>query len=149
VGEGQQENVSRWKHIANEIDPLFHSTKVRGFVNALQDAGCSNESILQHCRGSGMHVRGCFLVDLLLQKSRKVRRMKTYAWNVLAAFAEIAGCFAFWVWLRRAKHGLQFRLRRGQQQLSAVSQRSYGGYADPSVPSSCSNSQQSLWEMYD
>jgi small multidrug resistance family-3 protein len=32
--------------------------------------------------------------------------MKSYAWYVLAAFAEIAGCFAFWVWLRRARSAL-------------------------------------------
>lgn len=29
--------------------------------------------------------------------------MKTYAWYTLAAFAEIGGCYAFWVWLRQAK----------------------------------------------
>lgn len=29
--------------------------------------------------------------------------MKSYAWYVLAALAEIAGCFAFWAWLRQAK----------------------------------------------
>jgi small multidrug resistance family-3 protein len=32
--------------------------------------------------------------------------MNTYAWYVLAALAEIAGCFAFWVWLRQAKNVL-------------------------------------------
>jgi hypothetical protein len=37
-------------------------------ADALQDAGCDNEEILQHCRGSGPHVRGCFLIDLLLGK---------------------------------------------------------------------------------
>jgi small multidrug resistance family-3 protein len=26
--------------------------------------------------------------------------MQTYGWYVLAAFAEIGGCFAFWAWLR-------------------------------------------------
>src|SRR5262245_41110839 len=29
--------------------------------------------------------------------------MRSLAWYVLAAFAEIAGCFAFWAWLRLAK----------------------------------------------
>lgn len=29
--------------------------------------------------------------------------MKSFAWYLLAAFAEISGCFAFWAWLRLAK----------------------------------------------
>jgi small multidrug resistance family-3 protein len=29
--------------------------------------------------------------------------MKSVAWYVLAALAEIGGCFAFWAWLRLAK----------------------------------------------
>ena len=32
--------------------------------------------------------------------------MKTLIWYVLAAFAEIAGCFAFWAWLRLARSRL-------------------------------------------
>ena len=32
-----------------------------------------------------------------------VRRMKTVIVYVLAAFAEIAGCFSFWAWLRPDK----------------------------------------------
>jgi len=32
--------------------------------------------------------------------------MKTYAWYLLAAFAEIGGCYAFWAWLRLAKNSL-------------------------------------------
>jgi hypothetical protein len=35
-------------------------------ADALQDAGCDNAEILDHCRGTGEHVRGCWLVDLLL-----------------------------------------------------------------------------------
>jgi hypothetical protein len=37
-------------------------------ADALQDAGCDNEDILNHCRQAGEHCRGCFVVDLLLQK---------------------------------------------------------------------------------
>jgi len=37
-------------------------------ADALQDAGCDNADILDHCRSGGPHVRGCFVVDLLLGK---------------------------------------------------------------------------------
>ena len=37
-------------------------------ADALQDAGCDNEDILSHCRGDGPHVRGCWVIDLLLGK---------------------------------------------------------------------------------
>jgi hypothetical protein len=35
-------------------------------ANALEEAGCSEEALLTHCRGSGPHVRGCWALDLLL-----------------------------------------------------------------------------------
>jgi len=38
-------------------------------ADALQDAGCDNDDILAHCRGDGPHVRGCWVVDLVLGKS--------------------------------------------------------------------------------
>ncbi len=37
-------------------------------ADALEDAGCDNADILAHCRGGGEHVRGCWVVDLLLGK---------------------------------------------------------------------------------
>jgi hypothetical protein len=37
-------------------------------ADALQDAGCDNEDILDHCRGPGPHVCGCWVVDLVLGK---------------------------------------------------------------------------------
>jgi len=37
-------------------------------ADALQDAGCENADVLGHCRGPGPHVRGCWVVDLLLGK---------------------------------------------------------------------------------
>lgn len=38
-------------------------------ADALQDAGCDNAEILDHCRGPGPHVRGCWVVDSLLGKA--------------------------------------------------------------------------------
>ena len=37
-------------------------------ADALQDAACTNDDILDHCRGPGQHVRGCWVVDLVLGK---------------------------------------------------------------------------------
>jgi hypothetical protein len=38
-------------------------------ADALQDAGCDSDDILNHCRGDGPHVRGCWVCDLVLGKS--------------------------------------------------------------------------------
>ena len=39
-------------------------------ADALQDAGCEDEDILAHCRDpQGTHVRGCWVVDLVLGKA--------------------------------------------------------------------------------
>src|SRR5262245_1248022 len=37
-------------------------------ADALEDAGCDNADILAHLRGPGPHVRGCWVLDLLLGK---------------------------------------------------------------------------------
>jgi hypothetical protein len=37
-------------------------------ADALQDAGCDSKDILSHCRGPAPHVRGCWLVDLVVAK---------------------------------------------------------------------------------
>jgi hypothetical protein len=36
--------------------------------DALMDAGCDNNAILDHCRSAGSHVRGCWVVDLVLNR---------------------------------------------------------------------------------
>jgi hypothetical protein len=36
-------------------------------ADALEEAGCTNADILSHCRNPGPHVRGCWVVDLLLR----------------------------------------------------------------------------------
>ena len=37
-------------------------------ADALEEAGCDHAEMLTHCRGSGPHVRGCWVVDLVLGK---------------------------------------------------------------------------------
>jgi hypothetical protein len=37
-------------------------------ADALMDAGCGDEQVLSHCRSEGPHVRGCWVVDLVLGK---------------------------------------------------------------------------------
>jgi hypothetical protein len=39
-------------------------------ADALQDARCEDEQLLGHCRDPGPHVRGCWVVDLILSKDR-------------------------------------------------------------------------------
>ena len=38
-------------------------------ADALEEAGCTHPDILAHCRGDGPHVRGCWVVDLVLDKA--------------------------------------------------------------------------------
>jgi hypothetical protein len=37
-------------------------------ADALQDSGCDSEDILNHCRQPGEHVKGCWVIDHLLEK---------------------------------------------------------------------------------
>ncbi len=37
--------------------------------DALLDAGCDNEELIAHCRSPGPHVRGCWAIDQILEKT--------------------------------------------------------------------------------
>jgi hypothetical protein len=37
-------------------------------ADTLEDAGCTSADVLGHCRDGGEHVRGCWVLDLLLNK---------------------------------------------------------------------------------
>jgi hypothetical protein len=37
-------------------------------ADAFEEAGCTNAGILNHCRLPGEHVRGCWVIDLILGK---------------------------------------------------------------------------------
>ena len=62
-----------WNHgtvpaIAHRMyeERAFHDLPI--LADALEDAGCTDADILAHCRQPGEHVRGCWVVDLLLGK---------------------------------------------------------------------------------
>lgn len=48
-------------------DGTFDLLPVLG--DALEDAGCADAALLDHLRGTGPHVRGCWALDLILGKS--------------------------------------------------------------------------------
>jgi hypothetical protein len=49
---------------------LLDANHLAVLADALADAGCTDPAILRHLRDSGEHMRGCWLVDLLLAKDR-------------------------------------------------------------------------------
>jgi hypothetical protein len=63
----------RWR-TSNVIDLARTIYEERTFerlpilADALMDACCAEEQILSHCRSEGPHVRGCWVVDLVLGK---------------------------------------------------------------------------------
>lgn len=48
-------------------DRAFDSLPI--LADTLEEAGCTNADILNHCRQPRQHVRGCWLVDLILGKT--------------------------------------------------------------------------------
>ncbi len=38
-------------------------------ADALQDAGCEDAAVLEHCQGTGPNARGCWVVDMVLGKN--------------------------------------------------------------------------------
>jgi hypothetical protein len=61
-------NDSTVRRIAQAIYDERAFDRLPILADALEDAGCDNADILTHCRGDGPHVRGCWVVDLLLGK---------------------------------------------------------------------------------
>lgn len=62
-------NANAVCHIAQAIydEKAFDGMPI--LADALEDGGCDNTDILTHCRSEEPHVRGCWVVDLLLGKS--------------------------------------------------------------------------------
>lgn len=55
--------------IAKEIYDSRNFQKIRILYDALLDAGCDQESLLEHCRQEGPHYLGCWALDLILIKA--------------------------------------------------------------------------------
>ena len=54
--------------LAQAIYDIRAFERMPELADALEEAGCTNTYILNHCRGEGPHVRGCWVVDLILGK---------------------------------------------------------------------------------
>jgi hypothetical protein len=54
--------------LAQAIHDVRAYDRLPALADALEQAGCRGKEILAHCRGPGPHVRGCWVVDLLLEK---------------------------------------------------------------------------------
>lgn len=52
--------------LARSINALGDFTHLPILADALEDAGCDDAEILDHCRGVRPHVRGCWVIDVLL-----------------------------------------------------------------------------------
>jgi hypothetical protein len=54
------------RHIAETINDEGDFARVPILADALEEAGCTDEHLLGHLRAGGPHVRGCWVVDLLI-----------------------------------------------------------------------------------
>jgi hypothetical protein len=54
--------------MAQEISDDRAYNRMPSLADALEEVGCDNTEILSHFRGSGAHVKGCWVVDALLGK---------------------------------------------------------------------------------
>jgi hypothetical protein len=48
---------------------VFEPDRLAVLADALEEAGCTDATLLDHLRGPGPHVRGCHAVDLLLARN--------------------------------------------------------------------------------
>jgi hypothetical protein len=58
-------------------DTIYHKRRFEELpilADALEEAGCTSAEILNHCRKGGEHVRGCWVVDLVLGKQKHPKR---------------------------------------------------------------------------
>jgi hypothetical protein len=61
-------NNATIRKLARSIYDERRFTDLPILADALEEAGCTDNAILKHCRNGGEHVRGCWVLDLLLGK---------------------------------------------------------------------------------
>jgi hypothetical protein len=71
--KGKGKAVSRWltPTVLNIAQAAYDSSDFGNLpilADALEDVGCDEEELLKHLRGGTRHVRGCWVLDLLLGK---------------------------------------------------------------------------------
>lgn len=54
--------------LADDIYRNRAFVQMSALAEELEKAGCDNEEILSHCRGQATHVRGCWVLDMVLGK---------------------------------------------------------------------------------
>lgn len=64
---------TRWRtanvmQICEQIYAESSFDRLPSLADALAEAGCTDTRMLSHCRSAGPHVKGCWVVDLLLDK---------------------------------------------------------------------------------
>jgi hypothetical protein len=65
---------SRWRtsvalSLAREMYEERDFRRLPLLADALMEAGCNDEQVVSHCKLSGMHVRGCWVLDFVLGKA--------------------------------------------------------------------------------
>ena len=57
--------------MAGAIDATGYFDRLPILADALEEAGCTSEVVLRHCRDEPTHVRGCWVIDNLLGNAAK------------------------------------------------------------------------------
>ena len=68
IGDPQTRDSRTVVQLAQAIYDDRAFDRIPILADALEEAGCTEAAILGHCRQPGEHVRGCWVVDLLLGK---------------------------------------------------------------------------------
>ena len=67
--------------LAEGIDTDRAFDRLPILADALEDAGCGDPGVLSHCRGNGPHVRGCWVVDMVLKKNDEPWKSTEFSGN--------------------------------------------------------------------